>query len=191
MFSDIHINDAYKNGFRVLRTMNHKDYPMTHGSITKLIEMQNALLVVFEHGVGIVTINNSAEHPSQILSDVKIINDMYGSQWKDSIIKTPSGVYGVDTVAKKIWRVRNGDMEIISDLRVQEFLNQNITLSERELTPILGVRNVKTVYNAFKHDVMFTFYDNLHGLSEKAWNLCWNEMLGIFTTFYSWIPSEM
>ena len=191
VFSDIHINDAYKNGFRVLRTMNHKDYPMTHGSITKLIEMQNALLVVFEHGVGIVTINNSAEHPSQILSDVKIINDMYGSQWKDSIIKTPSGVYGVDTVAKKIWRVRNGDMEIISDLRVQEFLNQNITLSERELTPILGVRNVKTVYNAFKHDVMFTFYDNLHGLSEKAWNLCWNEMLGIFTTFYSWIPSEM
>lgn len=191
VFSDIHINDAYKNGFRVLRTMNHKDYPMTHGSITKLIEMQNALLVVFEHGVGIVTINNSAEHASQILSDVKMVNDMYGSQWKDSIIKTPSGVYGVDTVAKKIWRIRNGEMEIISDFKVQEFLNQNITLSERELTPILGVRNVKTVYNAFKHDVMFTFYDNLHGLSEKAWNLCWNEMLGIFTTFYSWIPSEM
>ena len=191
VFSDIHINDAYKNGFRVLRTMNHKDYPITHGSITKLIELQNALLVVFEHGVGVITINNSAEHPSQILSDVKIINDMYGSQWKDSIIKTPSGVYGVDTIAKKIWRVRDGKMEIISDMKVQEFLNQNITLSERELTPVLGVRNVKTVYNAFKHDVMFTFYDNLHGFSEKAWNLCWNEMLGIFTTFYSWIPSEM
>jgi hypothetical protein len=38
---------------------------------------------------------------------------------------------------------------------------------------------------------MFTFYDNLQGLSEKSWNLCWNEVLGIFTTFYSWIPSEM
>ena len=191
VFSDIHINDAYKNGFRVLRTMNHKDYPMTHGSITKLIELQNSLLVIFEHGVGVVTINNSAEHPSQVLSDVKIINDMYGSQWKDSILKTPSGVYGVDTVAKKIWRVRDGKMEIISDFKVQEFLNQNITLSERELTTVMGVRNVKTVYNAFKHDVMFTFYDNLYGLSEKAWNLCWNELLGIFTTFYSWIPSEM
>jgi hypothetical protein len=59
--------------------MNHKDYPMTHGSITKLVELQNALLVVFEHGIGIVTINNSAEHPSQILSDIKIISDMYGS----------------------------------------------------------------------------------------------------------------
>jgi hypothetical protein len=39
VFSDIHINDAYKNGFRVLRTTNHKDYPMTYGSITKLIEI--------------------------------------------------------------------------------------------------------------------------------------------------------
>ena len=191
VFSDIHINDAYKNGFRVLRTMNHKDYPMTHGSITKLIELKNALLVVFEHGIGLISINNSAEHPSQILSDINIISDTYGSQWKDSIIKTPSGVYGVDTVAKKIWRVKEGQIELISDMRVQEFLNQNITLSERELTPILGIRNVKTVYNAFKHDVLFTFYDNLHGIHEKSWNLCWNEILGIFTTFYSWIPSEM
>jgi hypothetical protein len=191
VFSDIHINDAYKNGFRVLRTMNHKDYPMTHGSITKLIELKNTLLVVFEHGIGLISINNSAEHPSQILSDVNIISDKYGSQWKDSIIKTPSGVYGVDTVAKKIWRVKEGQIELISDMRVQEFLNQNITLSERELTPILGVRNVKTVYNAFKHDIMFTFYDNLHGVHEKSWNLCWNELLGIFTTFYSWIPSDM
>ena len=191
VFSDIHINDAYKNGFRVFRTMNHKDYPMTHGSITKLIELKNALLIVFEHGIGLVSINNSAEHSSQILSDLNIISDTYGSQWKDSIIKTPSGIYGVDTVAKKIWRVKEGQIEIISDMRVQEFLNQNISLTERELTPIIGVRNVKTVYNAFKHDVMFTFYDNLHGIHEKSWNLCWNELLGIFTTFYSWIPSEM
>ena len=191
VFSDIHINDAYKNGFRVIRTMNHKDYPMTHGSITKLIELKNALLIVFEHGIGLVSINNSAEHPSQILSDLNIISDTYGSQWKDSIIKTPSGIYGVDTVAKKIWRVKEGQIELISDMRVQEFLNQNISLTERELTPIMGVRNVKTVYNAFKHDIMFTFYDNLHGIHEKSWNLCWNEILGIFTTFYSWIPSEM
>jgi hypothetical protein len=191
VFSDIHINDAYKNGFRVIRTMNHKDYPMTHGSITKLIELKNALLIIFEHGIGMVSINNQAEHSSQILSDLNIISDTYGSQWKDSIIKTPSGVYGVDTVAKKIWRVKEGQIELISDMKVQEFLNQNISLTERELTPIIGVRNVKTFYNAFKHDIMFTFYDNLQGVHEKSWNLCWNEILGMFTTFYSWIPSNM
>lgn len=191
VFSDIHINDAYKNGFRVLRTTNHKDYPMTYGSITKILELQNTLLVVFEHGIGLIKIDNNTEQPSRVLSDLTVISDTYGSQWKDSIIKTPSGIYGVDTVAKKIWRVRGGQIELISDTKVQEFLNQNISLSEKELTPIIGIRDVKTVYNAFKHDVMFTFYDNLQGLSEKSWNLCWNEVLGVFTTFYSWIPSEM
>ena len=191
VFSDIHINDAYKNGFRVLRTLNHKDYPMTYGSITKILELKNSLCIIFEHGIGLVSINNTTDKPSQVLSDLDMISDVYGSQWGESVIKTPSGIYGVDTVAKKIWRVRSGQIELISDLKVQEFLNQNITLSERELTPVLGVRNVKTFYNAFKHDVMFTFYDNLLGTSEKAWNLCWNEILGIFTTFYSWIPSDM
>jgi hypothetical protein len=38
---------------------------------------------------------------------------------------------------------------------------------------------------------MFTFYDNLEGLEEKVWNLCFNEQLKVFTTFYSWIPSFM
>mgnify|MGYP001667778626 CR=1 FL=1 len=36
---------------------------------------------------------------------------------------------------------------------------------------------------------MFTFYDNLEGFEEKVWNLCWNEYLKMFTTFYSWVPS--
>ena len=123
---------------------------------------------------------------------------MYGSQWPESILKTPgqSGngiqyVYGVDTVAKKIWRTDGSRLECISDFKVQSFLNNNISLGERELNPILGIRNVKTLYNAYKQDVMFTFYDSLYGSHEKAWNLCWNELLQKFTTFYSWIPSYM
>jgi hypothetical protein len=76
-------------------------------------------------------------------------------------------------------------------MRVQEFLNNNITLGERELTPKIGIRNVKTVYNAFKRDVLFTFYDNTYGFEEKVWNLCWNEILERFITFYSWVPSYM
>jgi hypothetical protein len=44
--------------------MNHKDYPMTYGSITKILELRNSLLVVFEHGIGLITLNNLATHPS-------------------------------------------------------------------------------------------------------------------------------
>jgi len=36
---------------------------------------------------------------------------------------------------------------------------------------------------------MFTFYDDIYKDEEKVWNLCYNELLEQFITFYSWIPS--
>ena len=38
-------------------------------------------------------------------------------------------------------------------------------------------------------DVTITFYDDLYTINEKAWNICYNEILSKFITFYSWIPS--
>lgn len=200
-YSDVHVNDAFKNGFRVFQGTHYRDYPKTYGSITKLIELQGNLLCVFEHGIGLIPVNERAVagegsggnvyiNTSNVLPEnPKIISDTFGSQWRDSIIKTPRGVYGVDTVGKKIWRTNGETFECISDFRVQEFLNQNISLTERELEPVIGIRNVKSHYNKFKGDVMFTFYDNLYGFEEKVWNLCWNENLQKWMTFYSWVPS--
>jgi len=36
---------------------------------------------------------------------------------------------------------------------------------------------------------MFTFYDDIYKDEEKVWNLCYNELLNNFITFYSWVPS--
>ena len=210
MYSDIHINDAYKNGFRVFRGTNYRDYTREYGEIVKLVPFESSLLCVFEHGVALIPVNERAVagqgaggnvyiNTSNVLPEnPKIISDMFGSQWPESILKVPGRtgdatqyVYGVDTVAKKIWRTDGNTLECISDFKVQEFLNNNITLGERELTPKIGIRNVKTHYNAFKRDVMFTFYDNTYGFEEKVWNLCWNELLQRFITFYSWVPSYM
>ena len=200
-YSDIHVNDAFKNGFRTFQGTHYRDYPKTYGQITKLIELRGSLLCVFEHGIALIPVNERAVagegsggsiyiNTSNVLPEnPKIISDTFGSQWKDSIIKTPSGVYGVDTVGRKIWRTNGENFECLSDFKVQEFLNNNITLTERETNPVIGIRNVKTHYNAFKHDVMFTFYDNLHGFEEKIWNLCYSEILQTWITFYSWVPS--
>lgn len=200
-YSDVHVNDAFKNGFRVFQGTHYRDYPKTYGSITKLVELRGSLLCVFEHGIALIPVNERAVagegsggniyiNTSNVLPEnPKIISDTFGSQWKDSIIKTPRGVYGVDTIGKKIWRTNGEELDFISDFKVQEFLNQNISLTERELLPVIGVRNVKTHYNKFKGDVMFTFYDNLYGFEEKVWNLCFNENLQRWVTFYSWLPS--
>lgn len=210
MYSDIHINDAYKNSYRVFRPTAYRDYTREYGEIVKLITLESNLICVFEHGVARISVNASAVAQQlqtgggqlitqNVLPETPfIISDMYGSQWADSVLKTPGKagdskqyIYGVDTVAKKIWRTDGQSLECISDMRVQEFLNNNITLGERENTPILGIRNVKTCYNSFKRDVMFTFYDNTYGFEEKVWNLCWSELLEKFITFYSWVPAMM
>lgn len=200
-YSDVAVNDAFKNGFRTFQGTNYRDYPKTYGSITKLIELNGQLLCIFEHGIALLPIRertltgqgaggNVYINTNNVLPEtMNVLSDTFGSQWKDSIIKTPQGVYGVDTVAKKIWKATGDSFKVISDFAIQEFLNNNISLTERELEPIIGIRNVKAHYNKYKQDVMFTFYDNLYGFEEKVWNICFNELMGKWITFYSWVPS--
>lgn len=201
-YSDIRTNTFFENSYRLFQGQSYRDYPMTYGSITKLVEFNGSLLCILEHGIYKIAVNERAVaaegsggfayiNTSNVLPEnPEVISDTFGSQWIDSIIKTPNGVYGVDTIGKKIWKVHNsGQFEIISDMHIQEFLNNNITLTERELTPIIGIRNVKSHYNNFKKDVMFTFYDDLNSFEETVWNICYNEVLGKWITFYSWVPS--
>lgn len=200
-YSDINVNDAFRNGFRVFQGTHYRDYPKTYGSITKIIELRGNLICVFEHGVALIPVNERAVagegsgglayiNTSNVLPEnPKVLSDIYGSQWRESVIKTPKAVYGVDTIGKKIWRTNGTEFECISDFKVQRFLHDNISLTERETDPIIGIRNVKTHFNRFKNDVMFTFYDNLYGFEERVWNLCFNEDLQKWTTFYSWVPS--
>jgi len=122
MYSDIHINDAFKNGYRVFKGSNYRDYTREYGEITKLISLNSSLLCVFEHGVALIPVNERAVagqgqggnvyiNTSNVLPEnPKIISDTYGSNFADSIIKTPRFVYGVDTVAKKIWRTDGNNL---------------------------------------------------------------------------------
>lgn len=201
-YSAVAVQDSYKNNFRLSYSTYYRDYSAEYGGITKLLEYSGGLLVVFEHGIGLLPINervlagNGEGEPifintNNVLPEqITIVSDSFGSQWTESIIKSNQGyVYGVDTVSKKIWRVGGQDIQILSDFKVNKFLIDNISLGERELTPKIGLRNVKTHYNNNKNDVLFTFYDETYKDEEKVWNLCYNELLDQFITFYSWVPS--
>lgn len=195
LYSEIAITDAFKNGYRVFYSTNFQDYKKEYGKIIKLVELGGNLLCVFEKAVGILTINERTALSDQNGGEVfintrnvlplepKVLSDSIGSQWKESIIKTPYYVYGVDTRAKKIWRTNGNQLEIISDLKVNKFLVDNIQLKEHDEI-LIGVKNIKTHYNANKQDVIFTFYNQ-----DKQWSLGYNEIVQAFITFYSWIPS--
>ena len=201
-YSAISIQDSYKNNFRYSLSTYFRDYSQEYGSIQKLVSFEGYLLVVFEHAICIAVINERIlagtgdgepvfiNTHNVLPEELTVISDTYGTMWPESVVKSEAGyVYGVDTIAKKIWRVKGQQIEILSDFKVEQFLNKNITLGERETTPIIGLKNIKTHYNNNKKDVMFTFYDDVYKDEEKTWNLCYSELLGEFVTFYSWIPS--
>ena len=195
-YSDIHITDAFRNGYRIFRGGNYRDLPKTYGALVALKELNGNLIAVMENGVLLIPINERAlagegdggsiyiNTANVLPENPRVLSNTYGSIWKDSVIQTVGVIYGIDTVAKKIWKTDGNSFEIISDLKVQKFLNDNIDLNESDKLPQIDFKNVKTHFNAFKGDVMFTFYNDV-----KNWNLCYNEKLDKFITFYSWIPN--
>lgn len=202
MFSNIQSEDEFKNGYRIFQGMSYKDIDRQYGAIVKMFPWSNNgeanILCVFEHGIGIVPVNQQAlmatttgqsihlQGVGVLQSKVSVVSPDFGSIWPESIIKTPIGIYGVDTYAKKIWRyTATKGFETISDMKIQRFLNDNIKLKEEDKYPTIGLRNVKTHYNNHKGDILFTFYNFTEG---KEWNFCFNERMNKWITRYSWTP---
>lgn len=196
MFSNIAVTNSFSNGYRVFQGLSYRDVDNQYGEITKLVPWGNNLFCVFEHGCAIVPINEKAlmQTTTQqsvhiyglgVLPDVlTIISQDFGSIWADSIIRTPLGIYGVDSYAKKIWRYTDSKgFETISDMVIQRFLNDNLLVSESDKQTILTKQNIKTHYNAYKGDLLFCFYNQT-----GSWNICYNERMGIWVTRYSWLP---
>lgn len=192
-FSEIQQQGGFQNGYRVFKGLSYQDIDSFYGAIVKLLPFGSNLFCVFEHGCGIVPVNEKAlittttgqsvhmKGTGVIQSQVTVVSQDYGSIHEDSVIVTPGGIYGVDVFAKKIWRFANNQFVIISDQYVQRFLNDHINNDNRDTW--VGFKNVKTHYNNYKGDIMFTFYNE-----DKCWNLCYNERIGKFTTKYSWTP---
>lgn len=202
MFSNVQVDGDFKNAYRIFQGLSYKDIDRQYGGIVKILPWSSGgeanILCIFEHGIGVVPVNQQALMATTtgqsihlygagvLQSRVSVVTPDFGSIWPESIVKTPIGVYGVDTYAKKIWRyTQTNGFETISDMKIQRFLNDNIKLKEEDKYPTIGLRNVKTHYNNFKGDVMFTFYNFTEG---KEWNFCFNERQNKWITRYSWMP---
>ena len=198
MFSNVQQDDAFQNAYRIFQGLSFKDMDRQYGAIVKLITWGSNLLAIFEHGITIIPVNEKALMATNtgqsihmygagvLQNQMTVISQDYGSIWPESIIRTPIGVYGVDTYAKKIWRFSaDNNLELISDAKIQRFLNDHIRLKEKDKYPTVALRNVKSHYNNYKGDIMFTFYNDTE---DEEWNICYNERLDKWSTRYSWIP---
>lgn len=168
MFSNVQVDGAYTNGYRIFQGTSFKDYDKQYGAITKLVPWDNNLLVVMEHGIGIVGVNEQALMQTStgdaihiyghgVLSDhMQIVSADYGSKYEHSVIRTPIGVYGIDIDARKIWRISTSNgFQTLSDMHIETYLNDELDTNKLVDMPLLDVR---THYNDTKGDLMFTFY---------------------------------
>lgn len=184
IFSNVQVESGYTNGYRVFQGLSFKDYDKQYGEIVKLISLDDGnLLVVMEHGVGIVGVNEKALiqtttgdavhiYGQNVLSDdIYMKSTDYGSKYEHSVIRTPIGVYGIDTDARKIWRYntqrdQSGStrgFETLSDMKIESYLNDELGTNKSIDLPLFDVR---THYNATKGDLMFTFFKKLFGKKE-------------------------
>lgn len=206
-YSEVAQDNSITNGYRSFLSGNHMDYNQELGAITKIVNYSEGLLVILEHGIIYVEPSEKtmiSDSTSVYLNYNKVLPQRatlvlstdFGSKWIDSIIDTPYGVFGVDTVAKKIWMVGGirPTLKIISDFVIESFLNKNINLNYNDSSFELGIKNVKSFYNAGKQEIMFTFYNLEDKKNILQWNIAYNFLVsdsGMFTTFYSWIPTEV
>lgn len=194
MFSNVHITDAFTNGYRTFQGLAYKDYDKQYGAITKLVSLGQNIFIVMEHGLGLVPVNPKALMQTTtgeaihiygygVLPDeITVISQDYGSKYEHSVIRTPIGIYGIDVDAKKIWRFSNKQgFETISDMKIETYLKDNLEPFEVNL----GISDVRTHYNANKGDLMFTWYSKTN---DVLCSICYNERQNLWVTRYDWVP---
>ena len=211
-WSKPNVTDNIINSYRMIFRDQYREYNKEFGSITKLESLGDNLVVIFQHGIGLLSVNRSIGSEADatpylasrnvLPAQVSIVTPDYGSMWKDSVLKVPDKpiIFGVDTVARKIWMLSTEGIKFISDHTVTKFLNDFIDLSEYDFEEYQGHINVKTHYNAFKQDVIFTYYKDVPEYNDDGkiikwsegttWSLCYNLVTQAFTTFYDWYPIE-
>lgn len=167
-YSLVDIGSTEANEWKEFLVNKYVDLDKQYGSITKIIDRGGMIYIIFEHAIGYITFTQG-QNGGLDVSVLNVLNTTYGSMWKDSIIDTEFGIFGVDTVTKTIWHLAGQEVRPISDRVINKFLIDNIDLSEFVRFPYIGHVNVKSHYNANKKDVIFTYYNDIPYYIDDTW----------------------
>ena len=80
-YSHISSSESFSNGYRVFTALAYKDIERTYGAIVKLLPYGQNLFCVFEHGCGVVPINQQALLSTTTGQEIKLSGtEVVGSQ---------------------------------------------------------------------------------------------------------------
>lgn len=183
--SQQHVAGQFENNYRKFYGINYKDYDFKHGEIVNIFPKGNHLIVVQERGVGVLEINQRIQTGEDsggsiyvealdfLPPKMAIISEVVGASSKLHTIATDNFVYGVDLLKKKIWRPEGNMVNILSEGRIESYL-------DRTLTP-----DTKVVLGWDKDNAMvyFTFHN-----PEGPYTLLYSERRDTFVSFSNMAP---
>jgi hypothetical protein len=178
--SEKHIPNVFRNGYRSFLETAFRDYDTGMGSIVAMFNHRGNLLVIFEHGVGITSVEQRVEtardaggsiviEPTTVLPPtLTYLTREIGCQDTLSLVQTPGAVYGMDRSKHKIWRMAD-KLEVISDRDVSSWLIDNPAV------------NPRAGYD-FEYGEALFITDN--------WTLVFLEDMGQWTSFYTYASGQ-
>lgn len=209
-FSNKQIAGAFTDAYREILLLQYQDFSVANGDIIKLSVFNSTLFSIQEKGInqhfGSQKLKSTVDSSDIILGDREVLGEEYkqlvdfGTQHKESVVVGDNGIYGVDWNKKRIWRIKlssttTGSVVFgVEDLLLQKqfhnFFNETKTSNgnlKQELMNDNIQRGIVSVFDANKHEVLFTFKLGTDDGDQPIYKtLVFNEDLDMFVGYYSY-----
>ena len=184
--------NEFVNAFSIFKGLNYKDYNSDLGAITKIMSLNNVMILVFSDGVARVGIDERSMvsqdtggifvDNANVLSRSDVQNSSYGSSYLHSVCASNNFVYGVDFTRLKIWRTNGDKFEIISDLKIQNLLKtiQRNIITYSRFDASTDWIDIYSQFDSRKNELYFTFVTRTTHKYDVHQAIVYNETLQIW-----------
>lgn len=169
-FSNKHVDGSFVDAYREFSIGQYQDFNFENGEILKLIKTNNYLFSIQKSSInqhfGSSELMQSSDSSSIIIGDKNILSDKYrqlsefGTQHKESVVNGELGIYGVDWIKERIWRIKGA--------------------STATGTTAFGVEPLESTKALFD---IFKWFKTVLGGSELEQNLMGDIATGIHSTY--------
>ena len=202
-YSDLHVQNNLKNGYKVFGLLNYKDYTKHLGSIIRVINIKNTLFLIQQTGISVIPFNDRIQaEQSQVgsvyLSQIDVLSqyvttysEVYGTNLQFACIPTNDNLFVLDLNNFKILTLTpNRGIEFVSDLKLESFIRKHLQSFLGQTLDFTKLDIVGFDHTTNHKEVVWTFYDKANPSKLKNISLAYNIALKEFTSFYSMTPYQ-
>jgi len=202
--SEHKINGEDVDQWRSFLDLNALPVEGIYGPINKLQVLKDQVYFIQDKAFGRLVINPRVTVPSTevtflqigtggVLDDYEYISTEYGSKHQSGITASDSSIFFFDVIRKKFLQYTpSSGISPLSEIKgLSSFFSNNFTggIQTNDNTIDTSITmGVTATYDYRFYEALFTFFDTKDSIA-SAYTVAYNELLGAFTSFYSFTPS--